>query len=135
MIFIDDEHKQFYEQKLKELQHFGKTDCYYRAITYCLSIAETTREHFEDIFIIENGEINIDSLQKPYQTSTSLKVTRAAFSLWNSCCYDSQEDREKDKISEYYSISDIFCSTYAPFIYEAIKIRYPEYTKEGNKEI
>ena len=132
MKFYDEQHKQFYEQKLKELKQYGKTDCYYRAITYCLSIAETTREHFEDIFNIKKGEINIDSLQAPYQTSTSLKVARAAFSLWNSCCYDSQEDREDEKVSEYYGISDIFCSSYAPYIFEAIRIRYPEYTQENN---
>lgn len=133
MKFYDEQHKQFYEQKLKELQQYGKTDCYYRAITYCLSISETTRTHFNEIFSIKNGEINIDTLQAPYQTSTSLKVTRAAFSLWNSCCYDSKEDREKDKVSEYFGISDIFCSTYAPYIYEAVKIRYPEYTEESDK--
>ena len=130
--FYNEQHKHFYEQKLKELKQYGKTDCYYRAITYCLSISETTRTHFNEIFSIKNGEINIDCLQAPYQTSTSLKVTRAAFSLWNSCCYDSQEDRENGKVSKCYDISDIFCSSYAPYIYEAVRIRYPEYTQENN---
>ena len=30
MRFIDNAHKIFYENKLKELQRCGKTDCYYR---------------------------------------------------------------------------------------------------------
>lgn len=128
MKFIDDEHEQFYNKKLMILQAHCKTDVYYRAITYTLSICETTREHFDNIFNIRTGEINIDSLQEPYQTGTSMKVTRLAFNLWNSCNYDSREDCENDKVSTYYSISDIFCCSYAPYFYEAIKIRYPEYT-------
>lgn len=134
MKFIDEEHRQFYENKLKELQQYGKTDCYYRSITYCLSICETTRDHFDNLFNIKKGEININALQAAYQTSTSLKVTRAAFSLWNSCNYDSEQDLEDDKVSEHYNISNIFCSSYAPYIYEAIKIRYPEYTHERTKK-
>ncbi len=129
MKFIDNEHKMFYEKKLEELQQLGRTDCYYRAITYTLAMCQTTRTHFKDIFNIEKGEINMDALQRPYQTSTSLKVTRAGFSLWNSSCvYDSEADATNDKISRYYNISDIFCSSYAPYIYQAIRIRYPEYT-------
>jgi len=33
---------------------------------------------------MKKGEINIDSLQTAWQTSTSKKTTRLAFSLWNS---------------------------------------------------
>lgn len=129
MRFIDNDHKIFYENKLKELQRYGKTDCYYRSITYCLSICETTRDHFDNLFNIGKGEININALQAPYQTGSSEKVTRMAFSLWNRCNYDSDEDIENNKPSIYYNPSEIFCCGYAPYFYEAIKIRYPEYTK------
>lgn len=128
MKFIDDEHKQFYESKLEELKSYGKTDVYYKSIVYTLSICETTRDHFTDIFNIKKGEININSIQSAYQTTTSAKVTRAAFSLWNRCNYDGEQDLENDKVSPYYNISDIFCCSYAPYFYEAICIRYPEYT-------
>lgn len=125
--FIDKDHKEFYEQKLKEI---GKSDVYRKALIYTLAICPTTREHFDNIFDLKNGEININSLQAPYQTGSSEKVTRMAFSLWNRCNYDSEEDIENHKPSIYYNPSEIFCCGYAPYFYEAIKIRYPEYTKE-----
>lgn len=130
MKFIDLEHKNFYEQKLKEV---GKSDVYIKALIYTLAICPVTREHFNNIFDMETGEININSINAPYQTSSSEKVTRLAFSLWNKCNYDSEEDLENDKVSEHYNIGDIFCCSYAPYIYEAVKIRYPEYTKSSEE--
>ena len=127
--FIDKEHKQFYEQKLKEI---GKSDVYRKALIYTLAICETTREHFSDIFNLKDGEININSLQAPYQTGSSEKVTRMAFSLWNRCNYDSEEDIENHKPSIYYNPSEIFSCGYAPYFYEAVKLRYPEYTQYNN---
>lgn len=131
MKFIDEEHEEFYNKKLMVLQAYGKADVYYKSITYTLSICEVTRQHFDNIFNIKKGEINIDSIQEAYQTSTSLKTTRLAFSLWNRCNYDSEADIENDKVSTYYNPSEIFCCSYAPYFFEAIKIRFPEYTKEG----
>ena len=124
--FIDAEHKLFYEQKLKEIGN--TTDVYYKSIIYTLAICPVTREHFSDIFDLKKGEINIDSLQKGYQTGSSAKVTRLAFSLWNRCNYDCTEDIENHKPSIYYNPSEIFCCSYAPYFWQAIQIRYPEYT-------
>lgn len=129
--FVDIEHQNFYEQKLKEI---GKSDVYSRALIYTLAICPVTREHFNDIFDLKNGEINIDSLQKGYQTGSSEKVTRLAFSLWNRCNYDCTDDIENDKPSIYYNPSEIFCCSYAPYFWQAIQIRYPEYTKLKNKK-
>ena len=127
--FIDKQHKVFYEQKLKEI---GKSDVYRKALIYTLAICETTREHFSDIFNLKDGEININSLQAPYQTGSSEKVTRMAFSLWNRCNYDSEEDIENHKPSIYYNPSEIFSCGYAPYFYQAIRLRYPEYTRYNN---
>lgn len=129
MKFLDEQHKQFYEEKLKLT---GKEDVYRKALIYTLGICETTREHFNDIFDMKEGLINRNSLQSAYQTSTSMKVTRMAFSLWNNNCYDSDEDLENGIVSTHYNPSDIFCCSYAPYFYEAIKIRYPEYCREGD---
>lgn len=126
MKFIDNTHKKFYKKILNKI---GKSDVYRRALIYTLAICPVTREHFNDIFDLEEGLINRNSLQAAYQTSTSAKVTRMAFSLWNSNCWDSDEDLEQGILSPYYNTSDIFCCSYAPYFYEAIKIRYPEYTQ------
>lgn len=135
MKFIDKEHKEFWNEKIIEMQALGKTDVYYKSIVYTLGICETTREHFNNIFNLKTGEINIDSINGAYQTGTSEKVTRMAFSLWNRCNYDSKKDIENENLSSYYNVSEIFSCSYAPYFYEAIKIRYPEYTKEKNLEI
>ena len=114
------------------MQLLGKTDVYYKSIVYVLGICETTRDNFNKIFNLKRGEINIDSINGAYQTGSSVKVTRMAFSLWNRCSYDSQEDIEKGNVSTSYNPSEIFSCSYAPYFYEGIKIRYPEYTKEKN---
>lgn len=129
MKFIDGEHQKFFEEKLKELAQYGKTDVYYQSLIYTLGICETTRDHFKQIFNVKKGEININSISAAWQTGTSAKVTRMAFSLWNRCMYDSEEDYKNDKMSEKYNPSEVFCCSYAPFFYEGVKIRYPEYTK------
>lgn len=131
MKFIDDEHKKFWNKKYEKMKEMGKTDVYYKSIIYTLGMCETTRNNFSKIFNLEKGEINIDSIKGAYQTETSQKVTRMAFSLWNRCNYDSSKDSEHKKISINYNPSEIFCCSYAPYFYQAIKLRYPEYTKEN----
>ena len=101
MKFIDSKHREFWNNKYKEMEQMGKTDVYYKAIVYTLGICE---------------------------------ITRMAFSLWNSCNYDSEKDIENEKVSDKYNVSEIFCCSYAPYFYEGIKIRYPEYTREKNFE-
>ena len=53
-----------------------------------------------------------------------------ALNLWNhSIMYDSEEDLENGHISKEYAPSEIFCCSYAPYFWDAIKIRYPDYTR------
>ena len=137
MKFIDNEHKKFFFDKWEQAKEQGKTDVYYKSLIYTLSMCETTREHFNEIFNLNNGEVNLNSIQKGWQTSTSLKVTRMALNLWkHSIVYDSEADIENEQISSHYAPSEIFCCSYAPYFWEGIKIRYPEYTNyEKNNKI
>lgn len=129
MEFVDIEHELFFEKKLL-FQEESKVKPYYKALVYTLGICETTRKNFDKIFDMAKGEINIDSINDPYQTSTSQKVTRMAFSLFNGCNYDSEKDIENGILSSNYNASDIFCCSYAKYFCEAIKIRFPEYFRE-----
>ena len=133
MNFVNDEHELFFSYILGKLQHKKKIDVYSVSLIYTLGMCEETRKNFNNIFDIEKGEINIDSLVAPWQTDTSAKVTRMAFSLWNNCIYDSEQDAKTNKVSTKYNPSEIFSCTYAPYFYEGVKIRYPEYTKELKK--
>ncbi len=74
MEFVDDEHEKFWEEKNLIMQKYGKTDVYYKSIVYTLGICETTRSNFNKIFSIENGEINIDSVNGAFQTGTSERL-------------------------------------------------------------
>ncbi len=140
MNFINNEHELFFINTLRKLQEQKQVDVYSASLTYTLGMCEETRKNFKNIFDIEKGEINMDSIMAPWQTDTSAKVTRMAFSLWNNCMYDSEQDAEIKKSSKNYNVGEIFSCSYAPYFYEGIKIRYPEYTKEipndkKNKEI
>lgn len=128
MKYIDNEHELFYEQKLKELE---RSDVYQKALIYTLGISPITREHFSEIFNVKSNKINISAIDKPYQTTTSRKVTRLAFNLFGNICYDSEENMNKAR-TDCYTVSQIFCTSYAPYFYEAIKIKYPEYTDTNN---
>ena len=83
-----------------------KTDVYYKSIIYTLGMCETTRKNFDDIFNLKRGEINIDALQGKYQTGTSEKVTRLAFSLWNGCNFDREQDIENKNLSANYNVKN-----------------------------
>lgn len=137
MKFIDKDHKEFWKEKYNLMKNMGKTDVYYSSLVYVLGICPETREHFNRIFDLKEGLINIDCLQDAWQTSSSGKTTRMAFSLWNTCCFDSDEECENRKASRYYTQSEIFSCGYAPYFFEGIKIRYPEYTKSciGEQEL
>ena len=135
MKFASKEHQKFWLEKFDEMIQLRKTDVYYKSIIYALGMCETTRKNFDDIFNLKRGEINIDALQGKYQTGTSEKVTRLAFNLWNGCNYDREQDIENKNLSANYNVSEIFSCSYAPYFYEAIKIRYPEYTREISKGI
>ena len=135
MKFASKEHQKFWLEKFDEMIQLRKTDVYYKSIIYALGMCETTRKNFDDIFNLKRGEINIDALQGKYQTGTSKKVTRLAFSLWNGCNYDKEQDIENKNLSANYNVSEIFSCEYAPYFYEAIKIRFPEYTREISKGI
>lgn len=123
MIFVDDEHKRFYE----ELKPLAGKDVYKLSLFYVLSISGTTRMHFESIYDKKESRIKPGALKKGYQTGTSVKITRLAFNLWNGWVYDSVDDYEESKVSRYYAVDEIFCCELAPYFWQAIKLRYPNY--------
>ncbi len=124
MDFVDNEHELFFVNKIKQLYKLNRNDPYYISIIYSLGICETTRNSFEKIFNMRKGKINVDAINEKWQTDTSCKVTRLAFSLWNGCMYDSKEDYKNQKMSKNYNISEIFSFDYSPYLYNEIILRY-----------
>ena len=120
MIYINEQHQSFYESR-------SCGDVYKDAAFYLLGLTEETRRHAADL--IDEDGMKIDGLRQAWQTGTTTKVTRLAFNLWNDCMVESPEDFEADKLSSNYGPSSIFCCSLAPYFWQAIQIRYPEYCR------
>ena len=101
IVFISDAHRDFYYDKLKLVRY---PDVYHKALCYCLGINNDTRRN--------------------------IKVVRMAFSLYCNGIpsVDDYTDTE-EQIAEcrQYTVEDLFCCCYAPYFWQAIQLRYPEY--------
>jgi hypothetical protein len=124
--FVDQDHKDFYEKFVPKIGN----DVYFKPVVYLLGLCADTRNNFKSVLNPEAKEISLDGLKCGWQTGTSMKITRLAFNLWNGMTCDSHDDFKDSKISSYYAVDEIFCCGYAPYFYEAIKLRYPEYCGE-----
>ena len=74
--------------------------------------------------------IKPECLKEGWQTSGSKKVVRMAFNLFcgGTPSVDENESVEKQLYEcKQYAVDELFCCMYAPFFWEAVKIRYPEY--------
>lgn len=121
MIFKDEYHETLF---WVIMQKMNCDDVYYTSLAYLIALDDVCRSHVEELFDFEEGCIVPESLEKAWQTGTSLKTTRLAYNLFT----DGVRWCNDDKVS-YCSVSDIFCCSYAPYYWEAVKIRYPEYTE------
>ena len=104
------------------LKRTGNTDSYHQAFFYCVGISDTTRRNVERIFDFKQGHIKPAGLHEGWQTGGSIRLTRLAFNLWNG--YTEKGD---EQMSTPYEIFD--CG-YAPYFFEAIRLKYPDYCRE-----
>ena len=114
--FKNKEHGKFYEQCLGLC---GCSDPYHKAFFYTMGICGDTRNHIEDVFDFQEDVIRPEGLNKGWQTSGSTCLTRLAFNLWNGWNSDG-----------YATPYDLFSTSDAAFMLEAVRIRYPEYCRE-----
>ena len=129
IIFISKAHERFFHEKLKEVRY---QDVYHRALVYCLGISDDTRRNVYHIYDFKTGCVKTECLLEGWQTSGSVKVVRMAFNLYcNSMPSVSDYDDVEKQLNEsrQYSVEELFCCAYAPFFWQAIQIRYPEYAR------
>jgi hypothetical protein len=121
--FADDRHKAFYISQSQKLS----PDVYLKSLIYTLGMCHDTRRNFDSIYDHSLKKINPDAVNEPWQTGSSLKVTRLAFQLFTdntpSAYVNSNFNFAECK---RYSVSDIFCCSLAPYFVEAVRLRYPE---------
>lgn len=127
ILFISREHEKFYLEKLEEVR---EKNVYHKSLVYCLGICRDTREHVGRIYDFKSGCVRTMCLKEGWQTSGSLKVVRMAFNLYcNSAPSVFDHDDAEEQIDEYrhYTAAELFCCAYAPYFWQAVQIRYPEY--------
>ena len=131
--FISEAHEKFYYEKLKEVRY---VDVYHKALCYCLGISDDTRRNINRIYDFKTGCVKPECLHDGWQTSGSEKVVRMAFNLYcnGTPSVDDELDAE-EQIDEcrQYSVEELFCCAYAPYFWQAIQIRYPEYATYNRK--
>lgn len=135
-IFNSNEHLQTFTEVINRMKY---SDVYHKSIAYLLALDTVTRKHINDIFDFKEDCIKPESLKKPWQTSTSRKTTRFAFNLWNGCCsdgetYTDEDGYTRDLPSRHFAVDDIFCCQYAPYYWQALRIRFPESCGRDEKE-
>ena len=133
ILFISDKHRLFYEENIERVR---EKDCYHMALIYTLGMNADCRDHFTEIYDLKSGMVNPDCLFSGWQTSGSMKVIRMAFNLYcNSMPSIDSFTGEENKLREasLYSVEELFYCSYAPFFWQAVQIRYPEY-REYNFE-
>ena len=125
--FYDSEHEDYFWRFAAMFG--GNYDPYRFSAAYLIALDRNCREHYSDIFDFSEQVIIPEGLNKGWQTSTSKKTTRLMMNLWNG--YNSEgEPIEEEQPSSYYTPENIFSCSYAPYYWQAIKLRYPEYTGE-----
>lgn len=122
--FASKEHKAFYSQMLLKTRN---DDTYHRAFFYAMGVCEETRRNIHSLFDFKNGGINPDGLSAPWQTGGTRRLCRLAFNLWNGFTEEGNEYR-----STPYELFD--CG-FAPYFFEAIRLRYPEYCRSMERPV
>ena len=118
--FYSQDHEKAFYSVCKRMRGL---DPYHFTLAYLLTLDNVTRGHIDDLFNFVDDSIKPEGINKAWQTGTSKKTTRLAFNLWNGCSSDGEDDT-----SPLYTPAELFCTSYARYYYEGIKLRYPEYT-------
>ena len=125
--FKNKEHEKFYTKYLEKCRY---QDVYHKALIYCLGVARDTRNNVDKIYNFKTGCVKTECLNEGWQTSGSMKVVRMAFNLYcNGTPSVDDYTKTEEQVNEcrQYTVEDLFCCAYAPFFWQAIQIRYPEY--------
>lgn len=127
ILFISEAHEKFYYEKLKEVRY---QDVYHKALCYCLGISADTRKNVNCIYDFKTGNVKAGCLHEGWITSGSAKVVRMAFNLYcneTPSVYDYKDTEEQLNECRRYTVEELFCCAYAPYFWQAVQIRYPEY--------
>lgn len=124
--FNNPKHSDEYNTILKMMNN---QDVYHKAVAYLLALDTVINTHINEVYDFKENHIILEALNKPWQTDTSRKTTRLIYNLWNGYHSDGEtyidsNGYEVDLPSRFYSVDEIFCSTYASYYWQALKLRF-----------
>jgi len=122
--FASKEHKTFYTDMLATTCN---DDAFHKALFYTMGISVDTRRNIRSLFDFKGDCIKPEGLSAPWQTGSTKRLCRLAFNLWNGWTEEGKEQYS----APYY----LFDCSFAPYFFEAIRLRYPEYYRSLERTI
>ena len=116
--FADREHKAFFTEMLAKTRN---NDVYHQAFFYAMGICAKTRRNIHSLFNFKEAGIRPEGLAAPWQTGGTRRLCRLAFNLWNGWTEEGKE--------QFSAPCELFDCGFAPYFFEAIRLRYPEYCR------
>ena len=117
--FESKEHENFFYSMLKRT---GTRTAIIRRFSTAWGFPTLPEETWSGFLTFKKGHIRPEGLHEGWQTGGSIRLTRLAFNLWNGYA-----EKGDERMSTPYEIFD--CG-YAPYFFEAIRLKYPDYCRE-----
>ena len=128
VIFRDEEHRSFYNEKIIEYSKSGRTpDSYIKPLFYLLALSDDTRRNFDNLYSMKSGSIKVEGMKGGWLTGTTKKICLLAYNLFNGRTQDG-----RTKVSDELTPYNLFATDCAQYFVQAIMLRYPSYfAKKG----
>ena len=128
--FINEEHHRFYSSTLKRFLNPAAPE---KALCYCLGIHPAIRWHVDHIYDFSTKQVTPECIHEGWVASAEdpediRTVIRMAYNLYGGTPSVAEADDQLRECQKY-TANELFGCRYAPYFWEAIKLRYPEYTK------
>ena len=124
MRYIDSAHQEFYETETASLGN----DCMLQSLLYLIGLTEITRQNFHAFYNRDDGSIQPHILHEPWQTPTTLRLTRLALNLHSGINSELDEETGEIRNTDLYAVDAIFCCELSPYFLEAVRLRFPQYS-------
>lgn len=128
VIFKNNEHKAFYQEKIMEYTKMKRIpDSYVKPLFYLLALSTDTRNNFDNLYDMQSGSIKLEGLRGGWMSGTTKKICLLAFNLYNGYSQDGRK-----KVSEELTPGNLFATDCAQYFMQAIQLRHAGYfrTKE-----
>jgi len=120
--FINPEHEKFYYECLNKS---ANNDVYHKSLFYTLGLTKETRRNINSLYDFKEHVIDFGGLNAPWHTSTTTRVVRLAFNLFNG--FNGTDEKRKIDNPSLYTPYELFADELMGFFLQAVIIRFPNY--------